>query len=1056
MNGRQEPVAPEDVASFDQSVCALEPIQFPDAIQPHGALLAVLAEPPWLVTHASANLLAILGRPAEAVLGQPLEAAIGMAATRILRQAGSYAGSGLNRAYHLPGPHGGTLHLQSHRTGRHICVDIEALSLVPGLSPPVAVAQSVLETFRQARDCQQLCERAVDGLRAISGYDRVMAYRFDEDGHGEVIAEARDEHVEPCIGQHYPASDIPQQARRLFLRHRVGSIADSSYVPVMLLIDPELDNGAQLDLSHSVLRSVSPIHRQYMRNMLTAASLTISLADGPNLWGLLVCHHLTARAPGPELRSTVDLIGQVVSLLIGRLHEIEVRTHLAQRSEIMQGLIAQLSAPMPLPEAIAAAQVHLLGLFGASGAILKFADNLVCIGHTPPAPLAERALDMLLRDAGGDVFAVDDLVRRDSQFAACARYASGALLLPIDQQAGEAILWFRPEKLATIIWGCDPNERATKANDAGPPAARVSFAPTKQMVRERSASWTQGDVALARDLRRAIEDETARRVRLQLVHETQQRQQQKAELLGAITALRVSEGNLNAAEMRLERAQATAGIGSWEMNVATGQLLWSKELFKIRGIEPGELDANIDNTLPFTHPDDREARQLWLAEILAGGSPGPYEGKIVRPSGEVRLVRIDGGAITDTAGSITHIAGTLQDVTERRQIERQLAHAQKMDALGSLTGGMAHDFNNMLGVVMVNLDLLKRLVAANAAAVELCGEALDGANRCADLIRSLLAFARRQPLHPERTDVNALVNETVRLLRRTLGEHIVLGMDLDAKLWPATVDPAQLEAALVNLATNARDAMPKGGRLDIITRNIQLDVIYSTEHPDVKVGDYVLIEVSDTGAGIGAEIIGRIFDPFFTTKAPGSGTGLGLSMAFGFAKQSDGHLAVYSETGLGTTFRLYLPRTEAGAQPAVAAPDIGSVVGNGETVLIVEDNDQLRRAAARQLVQLGYLVLDAEHGDAALTILSGTERVDLLFSDVVMPGSIDGVELARLATQLRPGLPVLLTSGFPGMRSGEPTHVTRSPWTVLSKPYSRDKLARAVRELLHERHAVAY
>jgi signal transduction histidine kinase len=219
----------------------------------------------------------------------------------------------------------------------------------------------------------------------------------------------------------------------------------------------------------------------------------------------------------------------------------------------------------------------------------------------------------------------------------------------------------------------------------------------------------------------------------------------------------------------------------------------------------------------------------------------------------------------------------------------------------------------MLGVIMVNLDLLQRLIAANPAAKELCAEALNGATRCADLIRSLLAFAGRLPLHSERTEVNALVNDISGLLRRTLGEHITLVLNLDAKAWPTTVDPAQFETALVDLATNAREAMPQGGRLDITTRNLQVDATYKTEHPDLKVGDYVVIEVSDTGASIPADIIGRIFDPFFTTKAPGTGTGLGLSMAFGFAKQSDGHLAVCSEANRGATFQLFLPRTDAPA-----------------------------------------------------------------------------------------------------------------------------------------------
>jgi nitrogen-specific signal transduction histidine kinase/ActR/RegA family two-component response regulator len=394
----------------------------------------------------------------------------------------------------------------------------------------------------------------------------------------------------------------------------------------------------------------------------------------------------------------------------------------------------------------------------------------------------------------------------------------------------------------------------------------------------------------------------------------------------------------------------------------------------------------------------------------------------------------------------------IRDITKRRLIEQQLAQSQKMEAIGNLTGGMAHDFNNGLGVIIGNLDLLGRLVQADRIAAELCDEARAGALRCADMIRRLLAFARRQPLNPQPTDVNALVGDTARLLGRTLGEDIALKLHLDAALWSALADPAQLEAALVNLATNARDAMPKGGNLDITTRNIRLDKQYAALHPEAVPGAYVLITVSDTGIGIGSEIAGHIFEPFFTTKEPGQGTGLGLSMVFGFVKQSGGHLAVYSEPGRGSTFSIYLPRVQVADAQAAAPALPHPVIGGDETVLVVEDNAQLRRAAARQLAELGYQVREAEHAAAALAKLSSGARVDLLFTDVVMPGTIDGLELAQQAMLLSPGMKVLLTSGFPGVR-GRDRHITDSPFPLLNKPYRYEELARAVREVLDQQEA---
>ncbi len=514
-----------------------------------------------------------------------------------------------------------------------------------------------------------------------------------------------------------------------------------------------------------------------------------------------------------------------------------------------------------------------------------------------------------------------------------------------------------------------------------------------------------------------------------------------------ITALKQTQDALWDSEARLERAQAIAGIGSWELDVATGRYIWSKELYRIRGLSPEEFDPNIDNVAAYVHPDDYPGVRAWLAELIAGHEQHTREVRIIRPGGEVRTLRVEGRAIRDKDGVVRRLAGTMQDITERRLIERQLAQAQKMEAIGNLTGGMAHDFNNGLGVIIGNLDLLARMVKSNGTAAEICGEARDAAVRCADLIRGLLAFARRQPLSPRQTNVNELVKDTARLLGRTLGEDIALTLTPGPALWPVLTDPAQLEAALINLATNARDAMPKGGQLRIATRNARLDAHYAVLHPDATPGEHVLIEVSDTGTGIAPEIVGHIFEPFFTTKEIGSGSGLGLAMVFGFVKQSGGNIDVYSEPGLGTTFRIYLPRALENDARALVAVERPPVRGRGEAVLLVEDSEKLRQVAARQLSELGYRVLEAESAEKALQVLSSEKRVDVLFTDVVMPGAIDGIELARLVGRLRPRPGILLASGFPSGKA--PGHPPCPPeFRLLCKPYSLDDLARSVREAL--------
>ena len=391
---------------------------------------------------------------------------------------------------------------------------------------------------------------------------------------------------------------------------------------------------------------------------------------------------------------------------------------------------------------------------------------------------------------------------------------------------------------------------------------------------------------------------------------------------------------------------------------------------------------------------------------------------------------------------------TGRDMTERIAAEEQLRHAQKMEAIGQLTGGLAHDFNNLMLVVIGNLDLLRELPGNSPEVDELAREANDAARRGADLTHSLLAFARRQPLQPRHSDLNELVSEIMGLLRRTLGEQIEISLQLSPEVWPIVVDPVQLEAALANLATNARDAMPKGGRLSVVTANRRLDEDYASQHADVRPGDYAMVQVSDTGTGMSPEVLARVFEPFFTTKRRGEGTGLGLSMVFGFTKQSGGHINVYSEVGVGTTFRIYLPsaqgQVDAGADVACQpAPR-----GGGERVLVVEDNAALRRLVLRQLGQLGYRVDEAENATEALKLLEERGPVDLLFTDVVMAGKINGFELANIVRERWPRTKIVATSGF-SERASDGREESTANVPILSKPYLKDDLARTIAEALN-------
>ncbi len=394
-----------------------------------------------------------------------------------------------------------------------------------------------------------------------------------------------------------------------------------------------------------------------------------------------------------------------------------------------------------------------------------------------------------------------------------------------------------------------------------------------------------------------------------------------------------------------------------------------------------------------------------------------------------------------------HIETQVRERTaELARTSAQLHQAQKMEAIGNMTGGMAHDFNNLLAIIIGNLDLLRERVGADAEGKVLVEEALQASERGAELTRQLLAFARRQPLAPKIVAINELVVGMTRLLERILEENIEVVLITAPDVWLVSIDPAQLSAAIANLATNARDAMPKGGRLTIETKNAELDADYAAANPEVEPGEYVLLEVSDTGAGMTPEVLAQVFEPFFTTKGLGEGTGLGLSMVFGFVKQSHGHIKIYSEVGHGTIVRIYLPRATHLAPTPAAIASLASSHRN-ESILVVEDNAGVRDVVTRQLGELGYRVRTADGPHQALEILADKEyQVDLLFTDLVMP-DMNGVDLAQAAAALRPGLKVLFTSGYSGSALRNDDRL-KDDGVFLSKPYRKQDLARKLRDIL--------
>lgn len=515
-----------------------------------------------------------------------------------------------------------------------------------------------------------------------------------------------------------------------------------------------------------------------------------------------------------------------------------------------------------------------------------------------------------------------------------------------------------------------------------------------------------------------------------------------------VTAMKVAESESVEREAHVRSILATvpdAMVVTDEQGIVTSFSATATALFGYRSEEI--VGRNVSLLMPKVV---RAEHDRYLGAYLRTGEAHIIGyGRVVQAvakDGTVAPVELTVGEACANGRKI--FTGFLRDLTSRQKIEEELRQSQKMEAVGQLTGGIAHDVNNMLMVIIANLELLASELT-DLDQRELANEAYGAAQDGANLAAQLLAFGRRQPLNPEPTEISSLIGSFAGPLRRTLGETIELNIIAPNTANPTVVDATQLQNALLNLAINAREAMSHAGRLIIEVSSVRLDADYAQVYPEVRTGRYILIAVSDSGAGMSPEVRRRAFEPFFTTKPPGTGAGLGLSMVHGFVKQSGGHIQLYSEPGLGTSVRIYLPVAHANqAETAMAADEQLPALRTGsETILLVEDDPRLRRVLSRRLRGLGYQIFEAENSGAAMAHLAAQPEIALVFTDMMMPGGMTGLELAETALTARPELKVLFTSGY-----AEPSVVglghKKGAW--LKKPYTAEELADKIREVLED------
>ncbi|HEY0832859.1 MAG TPA: response regulator [Azospirillum sp.] len=545
---------------------------------------------------------------------------------------------------------------------------------------------------------------------------------------------------------------------------------------------------------------------------------------------------------------------------------------------------------------------------------------------------------------------------------------------------------------------------------------------------------------------------------VELFNKTRELQRQVAlkqrlldENIRANSERRMAEQALLRSEERQALIVRSLPIAVYSMDLSTG--LTGPQFFgamveRMCGFPPTRFEEAPEFWAARIHPEDRDRV---LAEKAAAMTSAAFntEYRWLCADGTYRHF-LDQGAVVAVPGGGREIVGTWLDVTERRRAEQQLAQVQKIDALGQLTGGIAHDFNNMLSVIIGNLERVRRHLDGDAKLAQRLDMAMQGALRCSDLTRQLLTFARRQPLQAVPLDLNGMVGDMMQMLRRTLEDEIEITLDLSANLGAVVVDRAQVESALLNLVVNARDAMPGGGAIRIETANLTIGDDNHDRFPEAAPGDYVLLGVVDGGSGMPADVRERAFEPFFTTKELGHGTGLGLSIIHGFVRQSGGDIRIDSEPGQGTAVRFILPRAAAElSRPAEgkAMEAECPLARPGEVILLVEDDPGVRAMATEEVRELGYTVIEASGAQPALDLLAGGREVGLLFTDIAMPGGMNGYDLAAAAREARPGLRILYTSAHPEFALAR-SREAQVPAPVLQKPYLRHELARALRAVL--------
>lgn len=959
-------------------------------IQAHGLLL-ILHPSSLTVLQVSLNTVAALALPPQAMLGRTLESLLDRAQVDQLKHwlIDDHRLDQMNPVK-LRFPKGDGDYSEFDAVFHRSADGFLVLELEPGASYDTIpflkfyhLAQTSIHQLEASASLPDLFQVVVQEVCRVTGFDRVMLYRFDHDGHGEVVAEKKQPEMEAYLGLHYPESDIPRSARQIFLSNSIRVIRDAAAPAVDLYPRQNPITHQPTDLTRSILRSADPCHLQYLHNMGVSASLTISLIRDGQLWGLIACHHRTPKYVPYELRKVCEFLGRMIFAEISiRADAIDHQdgTRLAQAQS---ALVQAMAATDCFVEGLVNQDANLINLVNAQGAAIYFGDRWTTLGQTPPETMLAQLVNWLAETVTDEVFYTDTLPGIYAEAKPFKATSSGLLAIPISKTS--FVLWFRPEVLQTVTWGGDPHHayEIQEISDKMCLRPRQSFQLWQEIVRLKSQPWQAEEIKAALELQKAIVNTVLR----QEIHQRQ----------------RIQE--------RLALAQQVGKIGTFEWHVPSDQVTWSPELEVLYGVNPGDFGSTYDGWLQTLHAEDRNRVEQELQQTLQTGDGLNTTFRLQPGDPAPRWIAAKSNLFYDASGQPTRMIGVHIDITENKRLEAQFLRAQRLESLGTLASGIAHDLNNIFTPILAAAKLLPLKLPHLDAQVQQLLTMLDtSAQRGADLVQQILSFTRGVEGKRAVLQVPAVLMELFRILRQTLPKSIAMDTQIAADLWNVFGDATQIHQIFMNLCVNARDAMPEGGILQITAENRQIDAPYARMHLDAQVGAYVMVRVADTGTGIKPEVLNRIFDPFFTTKAVGQGTGLGLSAVLGIVKSHGGFIDVQSSPGQGSQFSIFLPASEA--VPAQAEPDLELLMGHQELILVVDDEAAICEIIKATLETYNYRVLTASDGVEAIARLAEyKQEIRAVLMDIMMP-TMDGLATLPLMRRLSPAVYGVAMSGL--------------------------------------------